>query len=60
MVQAESEENLVISGSVCQCIAGTAYRRTGNFTTEKVHEYVFSTIVDSFHDLKYSRLGGLT
>ena len=29
-----------------------------NFTAEKVHEYVFSTIVDSFH--KYSRLGGLT
>ena len=22
-----------------------------NFTTEKVHEYVFSTIVDSFHEL---------
>ena len=22
-----------------------------NFTTEKVHEYVFSTIIDSFHEL---------
>ena len=22
-----------------------------NFTTEKVHEYVFSTITDSFHEL---------
>ena len=34
MVQADSvsiEENLVITGSVCQCIAGTAYKlRTYN------------------------------
>ena len=44
MVQAESvsiEENLVISGSVCECIAGTAYSKG-----LKMH-YVDSVSVDS-------------